>query len=57
MQGYPEQGVQGIQSGGVGYLGCASSSIASEDIRDRKRRRDLREIGAEALSKSESGVS
>lgn len=51
------QGVQDIQSGGVGYLGYASSRIAGEDIRDRKRGRDLWEIRAEALSKSESGVS
>ena len=55
MSGTPS--VQDIQSGGVGYLGCASSSIAKEDIQDRKRGRDLWEIGAEVFSKSESGVS
>ena len=55
--GHLNQGVQDIQSGGAGYLGYASSSIAGEDIRDRERGRDLWEIVAEALSNSESGVS
>lgn len=56
-QGHLRQRVQDIQSRGAGYLGYASLSIASEDIRDVKRERDLWEIGAEALFKSESGVS